>query len=118
MKSTNDPIDSRLLEILDAHMNPRLPNGISEATEAAVDALLEGAQSSENIGAPGSSLNFMAESELDNDTVSFENGAEWVEKEEVPQTSEQTTLIVEVETTVAPSNVSEPMTHSTVELKP
>ena len=106
------PTDSRLLEILDAHLNPRAPNGINEAAEAAVDALLEGAQSSENVDAPGSSLNFMAESELDNDTVSFENGAEWVEKEDAPEIPEQTILTVEVQTSVASGSVSQPTSYT------
>lgn len=87
-------------------MNFRIPNDINDAAEAAVDAILEGAQTSENVGAPGSSLNFMAESELDNNPISFENGAEWIEKEEAPQTSEKTISTVEVERTISPGNVS------------
>ena len=94
------------MDILDAHTNPPAPNGIEQAAEAVVDALLEGAQASENAGAAGTRLNFMAESELDNDTVSFENGAEWVEKEDASQAPQQTVLNVEVEAIGVPAEAA------------
>lgn len=103
--------DLRLLEITDAHVNPVI---LEEAPAESVEAVPEAEVQPEPLtaeieqseteteaetvigGLPPAtgtltnltgSMNFrfVQESELDSDPVSFENGAEWVEREDVPQ---------------------------------
>jgi len=88
----------RLLEITDTFLNPPVPEPepVAEPEEAPLEEEAEGVPedgvaSSEEADvvvppgapavAPSLSFGFMQESELDSDPVSFENGAEWVEKE-------------------------------------
>ena len=95
--------DTRLLEILDAFSNPPSVNGTEQAAEAIVDTLIDSEARAQDLGpSNGTRLNFMAESELDNDSISFENGAEFVE-ERAPQAPEQTIVTVEVEKVVVPA---------------
>lgn len=110
----------RLLEILDTLANPTVEDAAAEAkaeeiVEAVIDAIAEAEaaepQSAEDAGiagvptAPsGMSFRFMQESELDNDPVSFENGAEWVDKEEAPA---DVVISVEITETAAPKETAE-----------
>ena len=111
-------IDVRLLEMTEAHMNPVEPESATTENEEAVDVEVTTVEvvldqleeepledpevavtaippiGSMPSGLTGStSFTFMQESELENDPVSFESGAEWVDKEEVAEVTETVTVI-------------------------
>ncbi len=113
----------RLLEVTDAHINPPEPETVPTETEEAVDVevtaievlvdqLDEEPTAEPEVavtaippvgtmpsGLPGStSFTFMQESELEHDPVSFENGAEWVDKEEAAEVTETVAVGVSNET--------------------
>lgn len=113
----------RLLEVTDAHINPPEPETVPTETEEAgdvevtaievlVDQLDEEPTAEPEVavtaippvgtmpsGLTGStSFTFMQESELEHDPVSFENGAEWVDKEEVAEVTETVAVGVSNET--------------------
>lgn len=118
----------RLLEILDAYLNPPVQEEIVEIeqiAEAVVDAIAEAEAEAAEVeaetvangheatmaGAPsaagGLSFRFMQESELESDPASFENGAEWVEKEEGSQEPAATIISVEVKEKFVSGNAAE-----------
>ena len=95
------------------HSRPTPQEEIAAAAEEIVEAVTEAiaeaeaeeqtaADSNEPVvtGVPtasgGLSLRFMQESEIEGDPVSFENGAEWVEKADTPQEPVEVTVSVEV----------------------
>lgn len=118
-------IDLRLLEITENYVNPPpIPEEVPVETEEAfeepeasyeAEAEAEAVPVSEDAvevhqttigglpptasfttGTTGVNFSFMQESELEADPVSFENGAEWVEKEEVSVESVPAPAPVEV----------------------
>ncbi|THH05379.1 hypothetical protein EW145_g4839 [Phellinidium pouzarii] len=133
----------RLLELADTLSNPEVnsnksvseetPTETEEATQAESvsadaeastiepEAVISGVISSASgtSGVSGAmSFRFMQESELDSDPVSFENGAEWVEKDEVVQVPTElepsedvnetynVSKVVETQIHVAPANIN------------
>ncbi|KAH8119227.1 hypothetical protein DFH11DRAFT_1563669 [Phellopilus nigrolimitatus] len=87
----------RLLEILDAYLNPPAPEELpveAEATQPELDIVVAEATAEPEpvistippIATGAMSFRFMQESEIENEPVGFENGAEWVEKEDAVQT--------------------------------
>ena len=104
----------RLLEILDAYLNPPVQEPVNETEEIAeaiaeavaeaeaeiAEAIVNG-QQQDILSGPtaqgGLSLRFMQESELENDPASFGNGPESVESESNAQGSVETTVSVSVE---------------------
>ncbi|KAL5507347.1 hypothetical protein ACEPAH_6803 [Sanghuangporus vaninii] len=105
----------RLLEILDAHSHSTVEEVAEEAVAAVAEVVAEAeADAVEQAvadsispavsGIPntsgGLSFRFVQESELENDPVEFENGAEWVEKEEAPPEKVEVNVTVVQETYV------------------
>lgn len=116
--------DLRLLEMTEAHMNPSEPEMVPTDTEEAVDVevttvevvidQLEEEPAAEpevavtaippvgsmpSVLTGSTSFTFMQESELENDPVSFESGAEWVDKEEIGEVTETVTILGESDET-------------------
>ena len=106
--------DGRLLDILDAHSRPTTEEVAEEVAEAVAEAIAEAVSDQAEqtditpvvTGIPNTSgkmsFRFMQESELDGDGegAGFENGAEWVDKEEAPQQPPEVNVTVVQETFV------------------
>ncbi|OCB88720.1 hypothetical protein A7U60_g4101 [Sanghuangporus baumii] len=106
----------RLLEILDAHSHSTVEEVTEEVAaavaevvaEAEADAIEQAVADSISpavSGIPntsgGLSFRFVQESELENDPVEFENGAEWVEREDAPPEKVEVNVTVVQETYIS-----------------
>ncbi|KAI5123654.1 hypothetical protein M0805_001684 [Coniferiporia weirii] len=121
----------RLIEIVDAFMNPPIPEETPAETEDVAQAVFDSAAVETTAAEPeqviggilpsgaggisggtgAMNFRFMQESELDSEPVSFENGAEWVEREDAAETPTQVEPPVDLNGAYTADEVTEAQLH-------